>query len=45
MEKQEQTIANPRRSVLKMAVASILKEKGFSTVDKECLETLTEVCY
>lgn len=43
MEKAEPTVANPRRAVLRMAVADLLKEKGIATADKECVETLTEV--
>lgn len=43
MEKQEQLTANPRRTVLKTAVAGILTEKGFNKADKECVESLTEV--
>lgn len=44
MEKQEQLTPNPRRAVLKTAVAGILTEKGFNKADKECVESLTEVC-
>lgn len=43
MEKQEQLVGNPRRSILKVAVATILTEKGFAKADKECVESLTEV--
>jgi len=45
MEKSQdnQIIGNPRRLVLKQAVANILMEKGFETVEKECMETLTEM--
>lgn len=44
MEKPEtQVVGNPRRKILTMAVSSILMEKGFETVDKPCLETLTEM--
>ncbi|XP_017469908.1 PREDICTED: transcription initiation factor TFIID subunit 8-like isoform X4 [Rhagoletis zephyria] len=34
---------NPRRKILGLAVSQILMEKGFDSVDKECLETLTEM--
>lgn len=43
MEKQEQLLPNPRRSILQMAVAGILDELGFGKADKECVESLTEV--
>ncbi|XP_037049778.1 transcription initiation factor TFIID subunit 8 [Bradysia coprophila] len=45
MEKAQdnQVIGNPRRLVLKQAVANILQEKGFETVEKQCIETLTEM--
>lgn len=45
MEKTQdnQVIGNPRRLVLKQAVANILMEKGFETVEKQCIETLTEM--
>lgn len=43
MEKQEQLLPNPRRSILQMAVAGILDELGFVKADKECVESLTEV--
>ncbi|XP_055376757.1 transcription initiation factor TFIID subunit 8 [Condylostylus longicornis] len=45
MEKSETqvTTTNPRRKILSMAVSSILLEKGFDSVDKICLETLTEI--
>lgn len=44
MEKQEQLLPNARRHVLQMAVASILDDHGFKKADKQCLESLTEVC-
>lgn len=40
---ENQIIGNPRRLVLKQAVANILMEKGFETVEKQCIETLTEM--
>ncbi len=45
MEKAQdnQVIGNPRRLVLKQSVANILMEKGFATVEKQCIETLTEM--
>lgn len=43
MEKQEQLLPNPRRTILQMAVAGILNESGFAKSDKQCVETLTEV--
>lgn len=44
MEKPEaQIIGNPRRNIIKTVVTSILSEKGFETVEKQCLETLTEM--
>lgn len=45
MEKTQdnQVIGNPRRLVLKQSVANILMEKGFETVEKQCIETLTEM--
>lgn len=45
MEKQEQLLPNPRRSILQMAVAGILNDVGFAKSDKQCVETLTEVRY
>lgn len=45
MEKQEQLVANPRRNILRMAVANILTETGFGKADKQCVESLTEVRY
>lgn len=44
MEKQEQSVPNARRHVLHMAVANILNGHGFKKADKECIESLTEVC-
>lgn len=44
MEKQEQLVANPRRNILRMAVANILTETGYAKADKQCIESLTEVC-
>lgn len=45
MEKTQdnQVIGNPRRLVLKQTIANILMEKGFETVEKQCIETLTEM--
>lgn len=43
MEKQEQLVPNPRRNILRMAVANILTETGFGKADKQCVESLTEV--
>lgn len=43
MEKTEQLIADPRRHVLHMTVASVLNNIGFASADKQCVETLTEV--
>ncbi|XP_061389378.1 transcription initiation factor TFIID subunit 8 [Musca vetustissima] len=45
MEKTENTqiTGNARRKILSVAVSQILMEKGFDSVDKECLETLTEM--
>lgn len=43
MEKQEQLLPNPRRTILQMAVAGILNDLGFEKSDKQCVETLTEV--
>ncbi|XP_013108241.1 transcription initiation factor TFIID subunit 8 isoform X3 [Stomoxys calcitrans] len=37
------TTGNARRKILSVAVSQILMEKGFDSVDKECLETLTEM--
>lgn len=38
-----QPTGNARRKILGVAVSQILMEKGFDSVDKECLETLTEM--
>ncbi|TMW48987.1 hypothetical protein DOY81_005931, partial [Sarcophaga bullata] len=38
-----QPTGNARRKILSVAVSQILMEKGFDSVDKECLETLTEM--
>lgn len=44
MEKPDQaTSSNPRRHILRMAVATALNEVGFGKADKQCVETLTEV--
>ncbi|KAI8122840.1 Transcription initiation factor TFIID subunit 8 [Lucilia cuprina] len=45
MDKTEtvQPNGNARRKILSVAVSQILMEKGFDSVDKECLETLTEM--
>lgn len=43
MEKNEQLVSNPRRHVLRMAIASILNDVGFGKADKQCIESLTEV--
>ena len=45
MEKSSDTqiVGNPRRNIIKTVVSSILSEKGFETVEKQCLETLTEM--
>lgn len=45
MDKTEtiQPSGNARRKILGVAVSQILMEKGFDSVDKECLETLTEM--
>lgn len=45
MEKPESQLfsANPRKNILKAAVSSILAEKGFESIEKQCLETLTEM--
>lgn len=43
MEKQEQLLPNPRRTILQMAVAGVLNDVGFAKSDKQCVETLTEV--
>lgn len=45
MEKTESTqhTGNARRKILSVAISQILMEKGFDSVDKECLETLTEM--
>lgn len=45
MDKTEtvQPTGNARRKILSVAVSQILMEKGFDSVDKECLETLTEM--
>lgn len=44
MDKADSTqSSNPRRKILGLAVSQILMEKGFDSVDKECLETLTEL--
>ncbi|GAB0096863.1 Transcription initiation factor TFIID subunit 8 [Sergentomyia squamirostris] len=44
MEKPESTVPDPRRKILNMAVSSVLSETGFDSADKECLETLSEMC-
>lgn len=43
MEKPEQLTANPRRNILRMVVGNILNEIGFGKVEKQCIESLTEV--
>lgn len=44
MEKQESPSSNPRKSILKMAIANTLAEHGFVKADKQCFESLAEVC-
>ncbi|XP_059621895.1 transcription initiation factor TFIID subunit 8 [Phlebotomus argentipes] len=44
MEKPETTVPDPRRKYLYMAISSALAEAGFDSADKECLETLSEMC-
>lgn len=34
---------NPKRKVLQVVVASILNESGFDAVDKDALDTITEM--
>lgn len=34
---------NPRRNILRMVVGNILNETGFGKVEKQCIESLTEV--
>lgn len=43
MEPVDVKVDNPRRKILQMAVSTILIETGFDAVDKEALETLTEM--
>lgn len=43
METPPSTLGNPRRKILQMAVSTILLESGFDAVDKDVLETLTEM--
>lgn len=44
MEKQESPTSNPRKSILKIAIANMLAEHGFIKADKQCFESLAEVC-
>jgi len=39
----DQSGGNPRRKILNIAIAQMLSEKGFTSADKDCLETLTEM--
>lgn len=34
---------NARRKILTMAISTILLDMGFDTVEKQCLETLSEM--
>jgi len=43
MTTEPQTVANPRRKILQMAVGTLLIESGFDAVEKDALETLTEM--
>lgn len=45
MEPQLPTVAvgNPRRKILQMAVSTVLIDSGFDTIEKDALETLTEM--
>uniref|UniRef100_A0A336KVU8 Transcription initiation factor TFIID subunit 8 n=1 Tax=Culicoides sonorensis TaxID=179676 RepID=A0A336KVU8_CULSO len=43
METTPPVTGNPRRKILQMAVSTILLESGFDAVDKDALETLTEM--
>lgn len=44
MEKPDaQLCNNPRKAILKTVVSNILTEKGFDTVERQCLENLTEM--
>lgn len=43
MEATPPVMGNPRRKILQMAVSTILLESGFDAVDKDALESLTEM--
>lgn len=43
MTTEPQTVANPRRKILQMAVSTILIDAGFDAVEKDALETMTEM--
>lgn len=44
MERPEsQPCGNPRRAILRMVVSQVLTEKGFDVVERQCLESLTEM--
>lgn len=43
MAAEPQTVADPRRKILQMAVGTLLIEAGFDSVEKDALETLTEM--
>lgn len=34
---------NPRRKILQMAASTVLMESGFDSVEKDALETVTEM--
>jgi hypothetical protein len=40
---ENQLTCNSRRKFLAVAVSTVLKETGFDTTEKDCLETLTEM--
>lgn len=44
MDKQETPSTNPRKHILKIAIANILAEHGFVKADRQCFESLAEVC-
>lgn len=37
------TNGNPRRKILQMATSTVLMESGFDSVEKDALETVTEM--
>lgn len=43
MATEPPVVGDPRRKILQMAVSTVLIDSGFDTVERDALETLTEM--